>query len=164
MATYAELFGIADNNTLLDRMTAAVALQAEAIRLEAASTTNHTNRLLWAKAAYTDPRGTARRPQRRAPLCSHTRASATSARRIRVSAVRSTRPTQPVSQRSGLSETSDGLDCPQAEKCAGVHGRPRNSLARNGRRGMAERGNVAVCKRFDAYASDTADGRLELRQ
>ena len=61
MATYAELFDIANNNTLLDRMTAAVALQAEAIRLEAAGITNHTNRLLWAKAAYTDPRGTAQK-------------------------------------------------------------------------------------------------------
>ena len=146
MATYAELFDIANNNTLLDRMTAAVALQAEAIRLEAAGTTNHTNRLLWAKAAYTDPRGTAQRQQRRAPLGSHTRASATSARRIRVSAVRSTRPTQPVSQRSGLSETSDGLDCPQAEKCAGVHGRPRNSLAGDGGCGVARCGCMAVRK------------------
>ncbi len=32
MATYADLFDIANNNTLLDRMTAAVALQAEARR------------------------------------------------------------------------------------------------------------------------------------
>ena len=61
MATYAALFDIANNNTLLARMTAAVALQAEAIRNEAGATANHANRLIWAKGAYIDPRGTAQR-------------------------------------------------------------------------------------------------------
>lgn len=61
MATYTELSIIANNNVLLDKMTAAVAIQAEVIRLEAGSVTNHANRLKWAKSAFTDPHEMARR-------------------------------------------------------------------------------------------------------
>lgn len=56
MATYTELFDIAVNNTLLDKMTAAIAIQADVIRQEAGATSNHANRVLWAKQAFSDPR------------------------------------------------------------------------------------------------------------
>lgn len=56
MATYTELFDIAVNNTLLDKMTAAIAIQADVIRQEAGATNNHANRVLWAKQAFSDPR------------------------------------------------------------------------------------------------------------
>lgn len=59
MATYTDLYEIANNNTLLDKFTAAVAVQAEAIRTENGATTNHANRLIWAKQAFTDPRAMA---------------------------------------------------------------------------------------------------------
>lgn len=59
MATYTDLYEIANNNTLLDKFTAAVAIQAEAIRTENGATTNHANRLIWAKQAFSDPRAMA---------------------------------------------------------------------------------------------------------
>lgn len=59
MATYTDLYEIANNNTLLDKFTAAVAVQAENIRTENGATTNHANRLIWAKQAFTDPRAMA---------------------------------------------------------------------------------------------------------
>lgn len=57
MATYAELTSIVGAGTLRDRLTAAVAVQAEVVRTESGATTNHANRLLWAKAALGDPQG-----------------------------------------------------------------------------------------------------------
>lgn len=59
MATYTELYDIAINNTLLDKVTVAVADEAEVVRNEAGGTTNHANRLIWAKLANTDPRAMA---------------------------------------------------------------------------------------------------------
>lgn len=59
MATYLELVGLANNNTLLDRMAAAVAVQADVIRQESGATTNHANRVKWAKQAFTDPKAMA---------------------------------------------------------------------------------------------------------
>lgn len=59
MATYAQLYDIGVNNALLDSVTAAVALQADAIRLESAQTANHANRLVWAKQALSEPRAMA---------------------------------------------------------------------------------------------------------
>lgn len=59
MATYTELYEIANNNTLLDKFTAAVAIQAEVIRNESDQTANHANRLLWAKDAFSNPRAMA---------------------------------------------------------------------------------------------------------
>lgn len=61
MATYAQLYDIGVNNALLDNVTAAVAVQAEVIRTENGATTNHANRLLWAKDALSDPRAMAGR-------------------------------------------------------------------------------------------------------
>ena len=40
-------------------MAAAVAVQADAIRQEAGATTNHTNRVKWAKQAFIDPQAMA---------------------------------------------------------------------------------------------------------
>lgn len=59
MATYTELYDIANNATLLDKFTAAVAVQAEAVRNENVNTANHANRMLWAKQAFSDPRAMA---------------------------------------------------------------------------------------------------------
>lgn len=61
MATYLELEAIASGNTLRARMTAAVAIQAEVVRTEAGGTVNHTNRLVWAKSAFADPKAMADR-------------------------------------------------------------------------------------------------------
>lgn len=61
MATYTELYAIGNNNTLLDKITAAVAIQAEAVRNENPAVANHANRLLWAKAAFENPRDMAQK-------------------------------------------------------------------------------------------------------
>lgn len=65
MATLLELIAIYDTETsaditLLRKISAAVFLQAEVIRLESAATTNHANRLIWAKQAFQEPTGKAR--------------------------------------------------------------------------------------------------------
>lgn len=59
MASYAELTSIVGTGVLRDRLTAAVAVQAEVVRVENGATTNHANRLLWAKTALTDPQSMA---------------------------------------------------------------------------------------------------------
>lgn len=59
MATYQELADIAGGQTLLDKFTAAVAVQAEVVRNEAGGTTNHANRLIWAKSVFSDTRAMA---------------------------------------------------------------------------------------------------------
>lgn len=59
MASYTELYEIANNNTLLDKITAAVAIQAEAVRVESDQTANRANRLIWARQAFSDPRAVA---------------------------------------------------------------------------------------------------------
>lgn len=56
MATYLEMFDVINTNALLDKLSVAVVAQAEVIRAEATGTTNHANRLLWAKRAYLNPR------------------------------------------------------------------------------------------------------------
>lgn len=60
MATYAELFDLQLNSALLNRITAAIAVQADVIRTEAGATANHANRLIWAKQAFTAPETKAR--------------------------------------------------------------------------------------------------------
>lgn len=59
MATYAELFDLKNNTPLKNRITSAIAVQAEIIRLENVATNNHANRLLWAKQAFASPEGKA---------------------------------------------------------------------------------------------------------
>ena len=55
MATYAEMFDIASKNLIRDKVTVAVAMQAEVIRKELDTVPNHTNRMLWAKEALIAP-------------------------------------------------------------------------------------------------------------
>ncbi|HXH12336.1 MAG TPA: hypothetical protein VNP04_21530 [Alphaproteobacteria bacterium] len=64
MATLAELHtilvrGDAQRQDLFNKVVAAVIKQAEAIRVEASTTANHANRLLWAKAAFHEPQAKA---------------------------------------------------------------------------------------------------------
>lgn len=55
MATYQELYDLANDTALLNRVATAVVMATETIRTEAPATTNHANRLLWAKAAMLNP-------------------------------------------------------------------------------------------------------------
>lgn len=61
MATYQELFDLANESSLRNRIAVACLIAAEAIRIENVNTTNHANRLLWAKSAFTDYRGAGER-------------------------------------------------------------------------------------------------------
>lgn len=55
MASYDELYDLANNSNLLRKVTSAVAIQADVIRAESGGTTNHANRMIWAKQAYETP-------------------------------------------------------------------------------------------------------------
>lgn len=55
MATYAELILASQNGTLTDKIRVACIIAAEAIRTEAGTTTNHANRMLWAKQVFDNP-------------------------------------------------------------------------------------------------------------
>ena len=57
MATYAELYTLGNNNILLDRITVAITVAATTIVNEDVATTNHANRLVWAKTAFVNPKG-----------------------------------------------------------------------------------------------------------
>lgn len=59
MATYSELYGLHNDSALRNRIAVAVVVAAEAIRNESDQTTNHANRLVWAKEALADPKGKA---------------------------------------------------------------------------------------------------------
>lgn len=61
MATYAELLTASANDVLVQKIRVAVVISAEKIRTEATGTTNHANRLIWAKAAYANPELEAKR-------------------------------------------------------------------------------------------------------
>ena len=55
MATYLELRGLFADGTLKNRIEVACIVAAEGIRTEDEGTNNHANRLVWAKAAFTNP-------------------------------------------------------------------------------------------------------------
>ncbi len=55
MATYNELFALRSNADLRNRITAAIAVKCDEIRLEADTVPNYANRRLWAKEALTAP-------------------------------------------------------------------------------------------------------------
>lgn len=59
MATYSELFDLRSDANLRNRITTAVAIQADVIRLENVNTANHANRLIWAKEAFVNPEAVA---------------------------------------------------------------------------------------------------------
>lgn len=61
MATYLELYALQSNDGLRNKLAVACIVAAEAIRTEAENTANHANRLVWAKAAFADPVGEAKR-------------------------------------------------------------------------------------------------------
>jgi len=56
MATYAELRGLFNNTELQNKIEVACIVAAETIRGEDPGTTNHTNRLVWAKQTFNAPR------------------------------------------------------------------------------------------------------------
>jgi len=55
MATYIELRGLYGNGDLENKVEVACIVAAESIRNEDAGTTNHANRLVWAKSAFSNP-------------------------------------------------------------------------------------------------------------
>lgn len=55
MATYDELLEANANTGLLNKVRVAVVVAATDIMLEADTTANHANRLLWAKSVFADP-------------------------------------------------------------------------------------------------------------
>jgi len=60
MATYAELFTLSQSMALIQRLTVAVAVEAENIRGEDPATPYHDTRVAWAKVALQNPDGMAR--------------------------------------------------------------------------------------------------------
>ena len=60
MATYLELRALFNDSDLFNKIQVACLVAAEAIRVEDAGVTNHTNRLIWAQAAFKSPVGTAK--------------------------------------------------------------------------------------------------------
>ncbi len=60
MATYAELITASQNGTLTDKIRVACVVAAGSIMAEAITTTNHVNRLLWAKQVFNNPEGAQR--------------------------------------------------------------------------------------------------------
>lgn len=59
MATYTELRGLINDPTLKDKISVALLIAAETIRTEDPQTTNHANRVKWAKKVLQDPDGNA---------------------------------------------------------------------------------------------------------
>ena len=59
MATYEELRALFAEDALRNKIEVAVIVAAETIRTEDAGTTNHANRLVWAKQAFATPRDAA---------------------------------------------------------------------------------------------------------
>jgi len=59
MATYQELFNLGSDSAFRNKVAVACAVAADAIRVEDGATGNHANRIIWAKQALENPRGTA---------------------------------------------------------------------------------------------------------
>lgn len=55
MATYAELYNLQSDSALRNRVTVACTIAANTVRAEDPGTTNHANRLLWAKQVFERP-------------------------------------------------------------------------------------------------------------
>ncbi len=55
MATYLELRALFNESDLVNKLQVACLVAAEAIRIEDGGTTNHANRLIWAKACFDNP-------------------------------------------------------------------------------------------------------------
>lgn len=61
MATYAELYTLSSDPTLIAKVTTAIAVAAETIRTEEVTVPNHTARVQWALRALFNPDGEARK-------------------------------------------------------------------------------------------------------
>ena len=61
MATYQELYNLTSDQSLIAKVTMAVAVVAEEIRLEDIATPNHAGRLQWVRSAMLNPDGEARK-------------------------------------------------------------------------------------------------------
>lgn len=61
MATYTELFALRSDSDLRNRVAAACAVAAEAIRAEDGAIPNHANRLAWAADVFQRPEAEAER-------------------------------------------------------------------------------------------------------
>jgi len=59
MATYTELFNQGSDSAFRNKVSVAVCVAADAIRVEDVATANHANRLIWAKQALENPRAIA---------------------------------------------------------------------------------------------------------
>lgn len=59
MATYTELYGLYANSDLRNRVSVACLVAATTIINEAPATTNHSNRLVWAKKTFESPESVA---------------------------------------------------------------------------------------------------------
>lgn len=55
MATYTELYNLGSDSALRNRVTVACMVAANSVRVEDPGTTNHANRLLWAKQVFEHP-------------------------------------------------------------------------------------------------------------
>lgn len=55
MATYVELYTFRSDATLLQRISTALIIAANTVRLETANTPNHSNRVSWAQQVIRDP-------------------------------------------------------------------------------------------------------------
>lgn len=55
MASYTELYGLWSNADLRNKVAVACIVAADMIRTEDVGTTNHANRLIWAKVALASP-------------------------------------------------------------------------------------------------------------
>lgn len=60
MATYTELFALKNHSDLQDKVAVACIIAAETIQDEDVGVPNHDNRMIWAKAAFDNPIGTAK--------------------------------------------------------------------------------------------------------
>ena len=56
MATYTELFNQGSDSAFRNKVSVAVCVAADGIRVEDVATANHANRLIWAKRALENPR------------------------------------------------------------------------------------------------------------
>lgn len=61
MATYAELITASQNGVLTDKIKVACFIAAEVVRNESGATSNHANRLTWAKQVFGNPESESRR-------------------------------------------------------------------------------------------------------
>ena len=55
MASFVDLYNLRNNSDLLNRVTVACVIAAEAVRTESDQTANHANRLLWAARVFENP-------------------------------------------------------------------------------------------------------------